>query len=160
MPQRIPTPALAMPIHVREFWHINSISPIKEQGVEALWLGRDQDYATKQIETCRRRTAIGIGAPALAKSLRGTKPVASRTTQIAKRERGRIPNVIGSSRRSPTFGAPNPNDPALTGGGSTVTIPISTFIRVQKLQTKMRAKRGLTSPYLFADLSRRSSKYD
>lgn len=62
--------------------------------------------------------AIGLGAPALAKSLRGAKPVGSHTNQIAKRERDRMPDVIGSGWRAPTFGAPNPNSPALTGGGS------------------------------------------
>ncbi len=64
--------------------------------------------------------AIGLGAPALAKSLRGAKPAASHTNQIAKRQRGRrMPDVIGAGWRAPTFGVPNPNHPSLTGGGST-----------------------------------------
>ncbi len=64
--------------------------------------------------------AIGLGAPALAKSLRNAKPVPSHTSQIAKSQRGRMPDVIGAGGwRAPTFGAPNPNHPSLTGGGST-----------------------------------------
>ncbi len=62
--------------------------------------------------------AIGLGAPALAKSFRGAKPVGSHTNQIAKRH-GRMPDVIGAGWRAPTFGVPNPNHPSLTGGGST-----------------------------------------
>ncbi len=63
--------------------------------------------------------AIGLGAPALAKSLRGANPVGSHTNQIAKRQRGRVPDVIGAGWRASTFGVPNPNHPSLTGGGST-----------------------------------------
>jgi hypothetical protein len=36
-----------------------------------------------------------------------------------KAQRQRALNAYGSVQRSPTFGAPNPNSPALTGGGST-----------------------------------------
>ena len=65
--------------------------------------------------------AIGLGAPALAKSTRSGKgkTVASLSTRDVKAQRQRALNSYGSLRRSPTFGAPNPNHPAFTGGGST-----------------------------------------
>jgi hypothetical protein len=64
--------------------------------------------------------AIGLGMPALAKSTHSGKArqVASQNVRSGSVQRARALNPYGSSRRSPTFGAPNPNDPALTGGGS------------------------------------------
>jgi hypothetical protein len=65
--------------------------------------------------------AIGLGMPALAKSTHGgkAKVVASLSTSRAKAQRAGALNVDGSARRVPTFGAPNPNSPALIRGGST-----------------------------------------
>ena len=67
--------------------------------------------------------AIALGAPALAKSARGgkNKLAASQLTNHATpgvKARERVLNAYGSVR-SPTFGGPNLNSPALTGGGST-----------------------------------------
>lgn len=64
--------------------------------------------------------AIALGAPALAKSTRSGKgkAVASLSARDVKAQRQRTLNAYGSARRS-TFGAPNPNHPAFTGGGST-----------------------------------------
>jgi hypothetical protein len=67
--------------------------------------------------------AIGLGIPALAKSTHESthggkaKVVASLSTCSAKARHARAINVDGSARRVPTFGAPNPNSPALIGGG-------------------------------------------
>lgn len=65
--------------------------------------------------------AIGLGVPALAKSMQGGKgkAAASQSTRAVKAQGERVLDAYGSVRRSPTFGAPNPNHPALTGGGST-----------------------------------------
>lgn len=65
--------------------------------------------------------AIGLGVPALAKSMQGGKgkAAASQSTGAVKAQGERVLDAYGSVRRSPTFGAPNPNHPALTGGGST-----------------------------------------
>jgi hypothetical protein len=65
--------------------------------------------------------AIGLGMPALAKSTHNGKgkAVASRSTHDVKAQHQRALNAYGSVWRSPTFGAPNPNHPAFTGGGST-----------------------------------------
>ena len=65
--------------------------------------------------------AIGLGMPASAKSTHSGKgrQVASQTVHSGNAQRARTLNLYGSVRRSPTFGAPNPNNPALTGGGST-----------------------------------------
>jgi hypothetical protein len=62
--------------------------------------------------------AIALGAPALAKSTRSGKGKAVAARDV-KAQRQRTLNAYGSARRSPTFGAPNPNHPAFTGGGST-----------------------------------------
>jgi len=67
--------------------------------------------------------AIALGAPALAKSARGgkSKLAASQLTNHATqgvKARERVLNAYGSVR-SPTFGGPNLNSPALTGDGST-----------------------------------------
>jgi hypothetical protein len=65
--------------------------------------------------------AIALGVPALAKSTRSGKgkAVASLSTRDVKAQRQRAFNAYGSVRRTPTFGVPNPNHPAYTGGGST-----------------------------------------
>ena len=64
--------------------------------------------------------AIGLGMPALAKSTHSGKArqVASQNVRSGGVQRGRALNPYGAPLRSPTFGAPNPNNPALTGGGS------------------------------------------
>jgi hypothetical protein len=64
--------------------------------------------------------AIGLGVPALAKSTHGGKArlVASQAVRSANPQPARALSPYGSARRAPTFGAPNPNSPALTGGGS------------------------------------------
>ena len=64
--------------------------------------------------------AIALGAPALAKSRHSVKTnhLASLSTCDLKAQRGRGFNPYGSIRRAPTFGAPNPNSPALLGGGA------------------------------------------
>ena len=65
--------------------------------------------------------AIGLGMPALAKSTHSKNPiaVASLTTRDVKAQRQRALDAYGSVQRAPTFGAPNPNHPTFTGGGST-----------------------------------------
>jgi hypothetical protein len=64
--------------------------------------------------------AIGLGVPALAKSThRKGKAVASLSARDVKAQRQRALGAYGSVWRSPTFGVPNLNNPALTGGGST-----------------------------------------
>jgi hypothetical protein len=69
--------------------------------------------------------AIALGGPALAKSRHGAKAkhlaslIASLSTCSLKAEPGRGSNPYGSTRRAPTFGAPNPNSPAFIGGGGT-----------------------------------------
>jgi hypothetical protein len=65
--------------------------------------------------------AIGIGVPALGKSAHSGKgkTVASLSTRDVKAQRQRALDAYGSVGRTPTFGAPNPNHPSLTGGGST-----------------------------------------
>ena len=65
--------------------------------------------------------AIGIGVPALAKSTHSAKgkAVATLSARDVKAQRQRALDAYGSVRRAPTFGAPNPNHPSFTGGGST-----------------------------------------
>ena len=62
--------------------------------------------------------AIGLGMPALAKSMQSGKAntVASTSMRSTKTEKTRGLNAYGSARRTPTFGAPNPNSPTLIGG--------------------------------------------
>jgi hypothetical protein len=59
--------------------------------------------------------AIGIGVPALAKSTHSGKgkAVASLSTRDVKAQRQRALDAYGSVRRSPTFGAPNPESPGV-----------------------------------------------
>ena len=67
--------------------------------------------------------AIALGAPALAKfrarrkKQDGRSQLTNHATQDVK-ARERVLNAYGSVR-SPTFGGPNLNSPALTGDGST-----------------------------------------
>lgn len=65
--------------------------------------------------------AMALGGPALAKSRHGAKAkhLASLSTCDLKAEPGHGFNPYGSTRRAPTFGAPNPNSPAFIGGGGT-----------------------------------------
>jgi hypothetical protein len=94
-----------------------------------------------KFATVALAAAIGLGVPALAKSTHSgkAKTVASLSTRDSKMQRQRglnagglnagtlnaralnagALNAYGSVGRSPTFGAPNPNHPAFTGGGST-----------------------------------------
>jgi len=64
--------------------------------------------------------AIGLGVPALAKSMHSVKgkAAASLNTRGVKAQRQRALDGYGSLRRAPTFGAPNPNHPAFSIGGS------------------------------------------
>lgn len=62
-------------------------------------------------------TVVLVAAIGLAHGGKG-KAVASQSTRVAKAQRERVLDTYGSVQRSPTFGAPNPNHPALTGGGS------------------------------------------
>jgi hypothetical protein len=75
---------------------------------------------TSKLTAVALVAAIGLGMPALAKSMHGGKgrQVASQTVRSGNPQRARALNPVGSARRAPTFGAPNPNSPALTGGGS------------------------------------------
>jgi len=63
---------------------------------------------------------IGLGMPALAKSMQSgkTTAVASANMRTTKTDKARALNAQGTIRRTPTLGAPNPNSPTLVGGGS------------------------------------------
>ncbi|MBO0717154.1 MAG: hypothetical protein J2P55_07465 [Rhizobiales bacterium] len=78
-------------------------------------------FALSKFATVALVAAIGLGVPALAKSTHSKKAKAVASQSIRGVEAQREPAVFmyGSDRRSPTFGAPNPNHPAFTGGGST-----------------------------------------
>ena len=73
-----------------------------------------------KLATVALAAAIGLGVPALAKSTHSgkAKAVASQSIRV-KAQREPAFFMYGSDRRSPTFGAPNPNHPAFTAGGST-----------------------------------------
>ena len=64
--------------------------------------------------------AIGLGMPALAKTMQSgkTTAVASANMRSTKPDKARALNAQGTIRRAPTFGAPNPNSPTLIGGSS------------------------------------------
>jgi len=62
--------------------------------------------------------AIVLGVPALAKSTHSGKARQVASQNVRSGSAQRAINPYGSPRRAPTFGAPNPNNPALTGGGS------------------------------------------
>jgi hypothetical protein len=82
--------------------------------------GKIMDRKTSKLTAVALVAAIGLGMPALAKSTHSAKgrQVASQTVRGGSVQRARALNAFGSVRRAPTFGAPNPNNPALTGGGS------------------------------------------
>ena len=61
--------------------------------------------------------AFGLGSLALAEAAHSRKAATSHGSQAAKAARQGA-NAFGSLR-TPTYGAPNRNNPALTGGGST-----------------------------------------
>lgn len=61
--------------------------------------------------------ACGCGSLALAEAKYNRKAATSHDSHAAKAARQGA-NAIGSLR-TPTYGAPNRNNPALTGGGST-----------------------------------------
>jgi hypothetical protein len=63
--------------------------------------------------------AVGFGSLALAESTHRQKQKAasSQGTQAAKVRHDRALNAFGAVR-APTYGVQNPNNPALTGGGS------------------------------------------
>jgi hypothetical protein len=112
---------------VREFRHVEPIMLTKEQGVPRLvaWKGNTMHRNKSKFAAIALVAAIGLGTPALAKSTHGgkahggkAKVVASLSTCNAKAPHARALNVDGSAQRVPTFGAPNPNSPALIGGGS------------------------------------------
>jgi hypothetical protein len=79
------------------------------------------DRKTSKLAAVALVAAIGLGMPALAKSTHSAKGrlVASQNVRSGNAQRARALTPYGSARRTPTFGAPNPNNPALTGGGST-----------------------------------------
>jgi len=78
------------------------------------------DRKTSKLAAVVMVAAIGLGMPALAKSTHSAKgrQVASQTVRSGNAQRARALNPYGSAWRAPTFGAPNLNNPALTGGGS------------------------------------------
>jgi hypothetical protein len=63
--------------------------------------------------------ALGFGSLALAESnhKQKQKAAASHGNHVAKVQRDRALEAYGSLR-APTYAVPNPNSPALTGGGS------------------------------------------
>jgi hypothetical protein len=113
---------------VKEFQRVDSIMPVKDQVVSCLVARKDKDMHCNlsKFATVAFVAAIGIGVPALGKSTHNGKGknVASWSTREAKAQRqraldARALSAYGSVARTPTFGAPNPNHPSLTGGGST-----------------------------------------
>jgi hypothetical protein len=120
-------------VRVKEFQHVDSIMPVKDQVVSrlvafhALSLGRTKIMHgnLSKLATVALVAAIGIGVPALGKSPHSGKgkTVASLSTREAKAQRQRALDARALSAygsvRAPTFAVPNPNHPAFTGGGST-----------------------------------------
>jgi hypothetical protein len=82
--------------------------------------GKIMDRKTSKVAAVALVAAIGLGLPALAKSTHSTKgrQVASQNVRSGNAQRPHALTPYGSVRHTPTFGAPNPNNPALTGGGS------------------------------------------
>jgi len=95
--------------------------------------------------------AIGLGVPALAKSMHSVKgrAAASLDTRGVKAQRERALDGYGSLRHAPTFGAPNPNHPAFSIGDSTSYNANLYFTEV----TKRRGKRD-EQPRLLVQLAR------
>jgi hypothetical protein len=79
--------------------------------------GKIMDCKISTLTAVALVAAIGLGMPALAKSTHSAKG-RQVTVRGGSVQRVRALNAYGSVRRSPTFGAPNPNHPAFTGGGS------------------------------------------
>jgi hypothetical protein len=79
------------------------------------------DRKTSKLAAVALVATIGLGMPALAKSTHSARgrQVASQNVRGGNAQPARTLTPYGSVRRTPTFGAPNPNNPALTGGGST-----------------------------------------
>jgi hypothetical protein len=118
---------------VKEFQRLDSITPIQRARRSRL-VARKEEIMHRNLSkfaTVALAAAIGLGVPALAKSTHGgkAKHVASLSTRDSRTQRqrarnagalnARALNAYGSVGRAPTFGAPNPNHPAFTGGGST-----------------------------------------
>lgn len=123
---------------MKEFERVDSITPIQRPTRSRL-VARKEKVMHRNLSkfaAIALVAAIGLGVPALAKSAHSGKgkTVASLSTREVKAaQRQRALNANGSLWRSPTFGAPNLNHPAFTGGGSTATTPISTFTELAKL---------------------------
>jgi hypothetical protein len=108
---------------VREYPRADSIQLIKKARRLMPWpLGRKKimNRNKSKLAAVALVAAIGLGIPALAKSTHSGKArqVASQIVHSTNAQRARALDAYGSVRRAPTFGAPNPNSPALTGGGS------------------------------------------
>jgi hypothetical protein len=108
---------------MREFRHAYPISRIKGQGVLGLVVRKEKTMQSNRsrLAAVALTAAIVLGLPAFAKSMQSgkVKIVTNQSTRGVKAERARALNAYGPSRRSPTFGVPKPNSPALTGGGGT-----------------------------------------
>jgi hypothetical protein len=108
---------------VKEFQRLDSIRSIQRARRSRLAARKEKimHRNLSKFTTIALVAAIGLGMPALAKSThnRKSKAVASLTMRDVKTQRQRALDAYGSVQRSPTFGAPNPNHPAFTGGGST-----------------------------------------
>jgi hypothetical protein len=108
---------------VKEFHHVDSITPIQRARRFTPCCSEGKDYASQFIEVCYGRFHCGdrnrrAGARKVDTQRKG-KGRRQLSTRDVKAERQRALDAYGSVRRSPTFGAPNPNHPAFTGGGST-----------------------------------------
>jgi len=75
--------------------------------------------------TCRSKialivlaVAIGFGSLALAQPSHKKKIAAHRGSHAVEVQRDRVFNNASGWLRAPTYAVPNPNSPALTGGGS------------------------------------------
>jgi hypothetical protein len=93
---------------VKEFQHVNSITPIQRARHSRL-VAREKKIMHRKLSkfaAVALVAAIGLGVPALAKSMHGGKgkAVASQSTRGVKAQRERALNAYGSVRRSPTFG--------------------------------------------------------
>ena len=108
---------------VKEFQRLDSIIPIQRPRRSRLGARKENKMHRNlsKYATVALIAAIGIGVPALAKSTHTGKgkTVASLSTREAKPQRQRALDAYGSVGRAPTFAVPNPNNPSLTGGGST-----------------------------------------
>lgn len=113
---------IADPRRMREFRHAYPISRIKGQGVLGLVARKEKTMQSNRskLGAVALTAAIALGLPAFAKSTQSgkVKIVANQSTRGVKAERTRALNTYGSVRRAPTFGVPKPNNPALTGGGT------------------------------------------